>query len=97
MESIIKDEIISFMININLLTNLQHGFVPGKSRQSSLLSMPNSLTDAIEQDLEVDLDYLDFAKAFVSVPHRKLIHKLEEYGVSGQLLLWIKNFLSNRR
>ena len=97
MESIIKDEIISFMININLLTNLQHGFVPGKSRQSNLLSMPNSLTDAIEQDLEVDLDYLDFAKAFVSVPHRKLIHKLEEYGVSGQLLLWIKNFLSNRR
>ena len=36
-KSIIKDEIISFMINNNLLTNLQHGFVPGKSCQSDFI------------------------------------------------------------
>ena len=59
--------------------------------------MLNILTDAIEHNLEVDLVYLDFAKAFDSVPHRKLIHKLDQYGVTGQLLLWIKYFLSSRR
>ena len=62
MESIFKGEIISFMINNNLLTNLKQGFVPEKSCQSNLLSMLNILTDAIEHNLEVDLVYLDFAK-----------------------------------
>ena len=96
-ESIIKDEIVSFMKNNNLLTNIQHGFAPRKSCQANLLSMPKILTDAIEQKFEVDLVYLDFAKAFDSVPHVKLIHELEKYGVSGQLLIWIKDFLSNKR
>ena len=96
MESIIKDEINSFMINNSLLTNLQYSFVPGKSCQSRF-SMLNILTEATEHNLEVDLVYLDFAKAFYSVPNRKLIHKLQKYDISGQLLLWIKHFLSNRR
>ena len=69
------------MINNNLVMNLQHGFVPGKSWQSNLLSMLSILTDAIEHNLEVDLVFLDFAKAFDSVPHRELIHKLEKYGI----------------
>ena len=69
------------MINNNLHTNLQHGFVPGKSCQSNLLSMLNISTDAIEHNTEVDLVYLDFAKAFDSVPHRQVIHKLEKYGI----------------
>ena len=97
MESIIKDKIISFIINNNLLTNLQHDFVPGKSCQSNLLFMLNILTGVIEHNLKVDLVYLDFYMAFDYVPHRKLIHKLEKYGISGHLLLWIKDFLSNRR
>ena len=53
------------------------------------------LTDVIENNnLEVDLVYLDFAKPLDSVPHRKLIYKLEKYSISGQLLLWVKDFLS---
>ena len=59
--------------------------------------MHNILTDAIEQNLKVDLVFLDFAKTFDSVTHRKLIHKLEKYGISVQLMLWIKDFPSNRR
>ena len=59
--------------------------------------MINILTDVAEHSLEIYLVYLDFAKTFDSVHHRKLIHKLEKYGISGQLFLWVKSFLSNRR
>ena len=72
------------MINNNLLTNLRHGFVPGKSCQSNLLSMLNILKDATKHNLEVDLVSLDLDKAFDSAPHKKLIYKLEIYGISGQ-------------
>ena len=96
-EFIIKDKILFSMINNIILTNLQHGSVPGKSYQSNWLSMINILIDATEHNLKVDLVYLKFAKVFDFVPHRNLIHKLEKYSMSGQLLLWVKNFLSNRR
>lgn len=45
----------------------------------------------------LDIIYIDFAKAFDKVPINKLIYKLEHFGISGNLLIWIRNFLSNRK
>ena len=41
--------------------------------------------------------YLDFHNAFDTVPHRRLLKKLDAYGIKGDLLTWIENFLSGRR
>ena len=43
-----------------------------------------------------DVVYLDFAKAFDSVPHRRLLGKLQSYGIDGALLRWIEAFLIGR-
>ena len=51
----------------------------------------------IENGTDADLVYLGFAKAFDLVPHNRLICKLHNYGISGNLLRWIRNFLSHRR
>jgi len=40
--------------------------------------------------------YLDYSKAFDSVPHLRLIKKLKEYGIGGKILLWLKSFLHGR-
>ena len=74
MQCIIKYEILLFMINSNLLTTVQHLLVPGKFRKSNFLSILNTLTDATEQNLEVDLVYLDFAmvKDFLSNRRQQL-------------------------
>lgn len=40
---------------------------------------------------------MDFQKAFDSVPHRRLIHKLSAYGIKGKLLNWVEDFLSQRK
>ena len=45
----------------------------------------------------LDVIYLDFAKAFDSVPHHRLIMKLQSYGIDGRVLSWIRSFLSTRR
>ena len=50
--------------------------------------MSDFLTKSIENGTDADLVYLDFAKALDSVPHNRLICKLHNYGISGNLLLW---------
>jgi len=41
--------------------------------------------------------YLDFSKAFDSVPHQRLLLKREGYGVSGPVLEWIKSFFRQQQ
>jgi hypothetical protein len=51
---------------------------------------------SIENNKQVDIIYLDYASAFISVVHAKLIYKLEAIGICGLVLNWIKAFLSGR-
>ena len=44
-----------------------------------------------------DVVFLDFSKAFDSVPHERLLFKLKRYDIDDSLLLWFRNFLTNRR
>jgi hypothetical protein len=52
----------------------------------------------VDSKIQTDLIILDFSKAFdtVHVPHRKLLHKLNQYGIDGNLLKWISAFLTKR-
>ena len=50
----------------------------------------------MEKKEPVDVAYLDFRKAFDSVPHQRLIQKLNDLGVRGPLLRWIEAFLTGR-
>ena len=47
----------------------------------------------IETGEAFDIIYTDFAKAFDSVAHVRLLHKLESIGIKGDLLNWVKSFL----
>jgi hypothetical protein len=74
----------------------QHGFTEGKSTVTNLLSFWNYVIDAIEEGSQVDAIYTDFSKAFDSVTHTYLIHKLNKVGVHGNILNWCNSYLSNR-
>ena len=45
----------------------------------------------------MDTTYLDIRKAFDSISHRRLLQKLEAYGIEGEVLEWVRDFLKGRR
>ena len=86
-------------MSINLLSECQHGFISGRSCSAQLLSCLNIWTEMLDRDACVDtiLVYLDFAKAFDSVPHERLLCKIESYGLNEKVLKWTRSFLQGRR
>ena len=73
MEKLVRNEVMAHMTRNNLLSSLQHGFVHGRSCTTQLLEVLDKWTEAIEQGDSVDAIYLDFAKAFDTVPHQRLL------------------------
>lgn len=55
-----------------------------------------NVTKELDGGNSIDLIYLDFAKAFDKVPYERLFKKLEAHGIKGDILNWIKNWLSGR-
>ena len=96
LEAIVRDGLTEFLEANSIITATQHGFRTGRSCLSNLLSFFDEVSKSIDSGTAVDAIYLDFAKAFDKVPHGRLLHKLEKYGIRGQLLNWIKAWLSGR-
>ena len=79
------------------LSEKQHGFLPGRSCVSNLLTMLNTAWDNISTGSQTDVIYTDFSSAFQSVNHGLLLHKLQNsYHLSGNALAWCKSYLSDR-
>ena len=96
METMIKKEIMTHLTENNLLSPRQFGFINGRSTVTQLLKYLDCCIDKVVRGNVVDCIYLDFAKAFDTVPHKRLLNKLEAYGITGKLLNWIKAFLVGR-
>ena len=80
----------------HLITSLQHGFMRNRSCVTQILSVRHSIGESLEGNIQTDILYLDFAKAFDCVDHVILIKKLKWYGVTGHLLDWFTDYLRNR-
>ena len=97
MESIIKDNIVRHLTVNELLLASQHGFMSSKSCQTNLLDYLEVLTKLIDSGQNVDVIYLDFAKAFDKVPHQRLLQKMKSHGITGKVHSWIEGWLFGRK
>ena len=66
----------------NILTKCQHSFIRGRSCVTQLLAVLDIWTEIMDRRGNIDCIYLDFSKAFDSVPHRRMLHKLQAYGTT---------------
>ena len=93
-EKIIRNHILAYVEN--QITEKQHGFMSGRSCLSNLLESLDVINDMLANGEGVDIFFLDFQKAFDSVPHHRLLVKLQNLGITGKTLAVISDFLSSR-
>ncbi|KAK4827324.1 hypothetical protein QYF61_016574 [Mycteria americana] len=96
MENIILGSIERHLKNIAIIRHSQHGFTKGKSCLITLISFYDKVTSPVDEGKVVDVDFLDFSKAFDPVPHSILLDKLSSCGMSGFTVHWVKNWLKGR-
>jgi hypothetical protein len=96
LERIVKRQLTDYLEINSLFTNAQHGFRQNRSCLTNLLLSFEDWTKSVDAKQPVDVIYIDFKKAFDSVPHKRLLQKIRTYGISGQLFKWIQCFLLGR-
>ena len=97
LKSLIHDVVLNHLLENNLMSPYQHGFLPQKPCSTQLITAMNHWTESLQQEYLTDVIYSDFYKVFDTVPHLRLLCKLDAYGISGNLLKWIKLFLTCRK
>jgi len=97
MESIIKGAMTKFADKNKLVRSQQQGFVRGRSCLTNLLKSFESWTKALDEGYGLDIIYLDYRKAFDTVPHQKILLKLRGFEMPEEILNWIAAFLSGRK
>src|SRR5664279_168719 len=96
MESMLKEQMLKHLDTNSIVTSVQHGFMSSRSCLTNLLESLENWTKALDDGYGIDIVYLDFRKAFDSVPHQRLLKKLKMYGITGKALEWIGSFLESR-
>jgi len=95
-EKIIHSEVMKFLIENDLLSKNQFGFLPKRSTTTQLIFTLNKWYEGLLHKKNIDVIYIDLQKAFDQVPTQYLLNKLYSYGIRGKIHTWIGNFLKNR-
>jgi Reverse transcriptase (RNA-dependent DNA polymerase) len=75
----------------------QHGFLNGRSTTTNLCIYADDLAKNLNDHKQVDSIYTDFSKAFDSVNHVLLLHKLQSFGIVGNMYKLLESYLFERR
>jgi hypothetical protein len=95
-ERVLRNHMVHHLESNNLLSNSQHGFRQKRSCLTQLIEHVEHIYSCLNKGEEVDVIYLDYAKAFDKVDHNILLAKLKKYGIRGKVHRWIKEFLRVR-
>ena len=99
-ERIILSRLLFFLKSNSILPPRQAGFRPGRSTLDQILYLSQSISDGFNKSRpgsRTILSTIDFSKAFDSVWHPALFHKLISAGLPPCFARWTQSFLSDRR
>ena len=95
-EKIVFKRMESFIEQKNLLTPSQYGFRKAHSTQHAILDIVNAIQTNMENCVFSCGIFIDLKKAFDTVDHKILLHKLDHYGFRGHINIWLSSYLQGR-
>ena len=96
LERLVYDHLNKFIVHNNIISSSQFGFRQSHSTNQQLLLFLHRVHQSLNNKANCDVIYLDFRKAFDSVPHNELLMKLWTIGISGNCWYWIQEYLYGR-
>lgn len=96
-EKVVFLQVYEYFVENNLLYDSQYGFRKYHSTEFAALEFTDKIISNLDQGKLPIAIFLDLSKAFDTIDHSILIHKLEYYGIRGTSLNWFKSYLSNRQ
>uniref|UniRef100_A0A8B9PKM6 Reverse transcriptase domain-containing protein n=1 Tax=Apteryx owenii TaxID=8824 RepID=A0A8B9PKM6_APTOW len=96
MEQLILNAISKHVEEKKVIRSSQHAFTKEKSCFTNLIAFYAGMTGWVDEGRAVDVVYLDFSKAFDTVPHNILIGKLRKRGLDEWTVRWLENWLNGR-
>ena len=97
LERVIHTQLVDYFTKNNLFYENQYGFRNAHSTELAALELINRVIDNMDKN-EVPLAiFLDLSKAFDTIDHKILLHKLNYYGIRETSLKLIESYLSDRK
>jgi len=97
LEKIVYKRLISFLTINNILNRSQFGFRKNCSTDIAIIQLLDQITELLSHKEHVIAIFMDLSKAFVTIDHDNLLYKLENYGIRGKALSWLKSYLYDRQ
>ena len=88
--AILFSDIMSHLEEFKFVSDIQLGFRKSHSCETQLRITLEDLAKNLDHGKQSDINLLDFAKAFDTVPHQGLLLKLSHYGVQDTITRWIQ-------
>ena len=96
MEKLIFDQLYAYLQSKGLLNKHQSGFRPNHSTMTALLNVTEYWLNKLDKGMFVGVIALDLQKAFDTVDHAILLHKMRLYGLSDSVVEWFRSYLADR-
>ena len=97
METMAASRLVTFIEQKKLLGKTQSGFRKNRSTIDQILRLTSAIKTARLRRRSCCAVFLDLEKAFDLIWRKGVLQKLVEYGIEGNMLLWIQNFVTGRK
>ena len=97
LERILHERLYNFVTSNNLIDPNQYGFRKLHSTDFAIIQLYDKIIKALSDKEHCIGVFKDLSKAFDTIDHPILTHKLDNFGVRGTALSWFEDYLTNRK